>query len=249
VLWLLQQLPCLCACDLDCSFFRPSASSSLQDSPLVQHQDLSQQQQQPSQLHHLGCEQMPAMAASVPLFPLQDGQHQLGAHPGPLPVQQQVAPKPQDSLQPTSSLASEASQLLSIATSSAYTVGRSSPKSSAAASSNCIGHNGHSAFHGPWSGLAALPHVQHLQLQHLHPESVRGALRAVGKMQALHSLSVTGLSRTAAGFVLAPLASAQAATEAEAEAPAAATQDTEREVEWLLSSLMELPELTRLDIG
>jgi hypothetical protein len=251
VLCMLQQLPCLCACDLDCSFFRLSSSSSLQDSLLVQYQelqDLSQPQQPPFQLHHLACGQMPAMSASAPLFQLQDGQHQLG--PALLPVQQQVAPQPQD----TSSLASEASQphkLLSIQTSSACTAGCSSPKISAAvstcsgSSSHCTGRNGRSAFSGPWSGLAGLPHVQHLQLQHLCPESVCVVLRAVGQMQALHSFSVTGLCRTAAGFVLAPLASARAATEAEA----AATDDTERGAKWLLSRLVELPELTRLEIG
>lgn len=259
VLWMLQQLTCLCACDIDCSFFRPSPSSSLQDSFLVQHQELQdlsqQQQQQPFQLHQLACGRMPAMAASLPPFELQDGQHSLGAHP----MQQQVAPQPQDSLRSSSSLAREASQLqklLSTAMPSAYTVGPSSPESSAASStcnssssSDCTGRDGRGAVLGPWSGLAALPHMQHLQLQHLRPESVRVALRAVGKMQALHSLSVTGLCRTAAGFVLAPLASAGAATEAAAEAEAAATDDSEREGKWLLSSLTELPELTRLEIG
>lgn len=270
VLSILQQLPFLYACYLDCSRFRQSSScSSLQDGPIVRYEELQDLSHQQQHAQHLNLHN--TQAAAAPLVPrnFHDGRHDLNAVSPLLPVQQQQMPPmapPQEGWQPTSGVFSASSSQLQTltssepSTSSAHSiVGPGSTFSSTGAaastglgtSSTCTARStDSSASEAPWAGLSSLAHVQHLQLQHLRPSCVRDAVRAVAKMPALSSLSVTGLCRTAAGLVLAPLPSRAAArADVDADGALAEAVEDDSQGQWLLACLQDLPALTRLEIG
>lgn len=258
-LYALGQLHCLCAADLDCSLFQESSSSSLQSGGLVQQQDLdnvsNQQPQQHTALQSLYSAQA---ALSAPIAQQDDPA-------GLLPLQHEAHPAAvqlENAGHSSSYLTNDGLQLHKLASSHATPALDS--HGALQANSSRTGHP-HSAAHStfststctgphvpharPWFGLHSLKKLQHLQLQHVRPGCVPDALLAVGQMQDLVSLSITGLSQAAANLVLGRVHSPSTAAHAVSVPGGNAAAENGSQGQWLLAHLKDLPKLARLEVG
>lgn len=256
-LCVLKQLSSLCACDLDCSLFCWNTSNNLQyEAPehATELQELSQQQHWHRQTHHTP----PVQSGDPDLAGLHESNDQ------PLPVQQHTPQHGHISSSSTASTGGNAqlqrmprspSATTSSKSSSSATQTVSTPELSAAASTSssmCSNPKSPSACTGPWAGLSSLS-VKHLQLQHLRPDSISGALQAVAQLQGLRSLSITGLCKPACNLMLAPVRSRAGAGTVAGVAGVDQTHTSAAEdasdVQWLLACLTGLRSLTRLELG
>lgn len=258
-LYALGQLHCLCAADLDCSLFQESSSSSLQSGALVQQQELDNVSDQQPQQH----------TALQPLFSAQaDLSAPIAQQDDPaglLPLQHEAHPAAVQLEKPgysSSYLTNNDLQLHKLASSYATPAidshgalqanhSRTGPPHSAAHSTfstnSCTGP--YVPHARPWFGLHSLKKLQHLQLQHVRPGCVADALLAVGQMQDLVSLSITGLSQAAANLLLGRAHSPSTAAHAGSAPGGNAAADGGDQGQWLLSHLQDLPKLARLEVG